>query len=286
MNTLKSTSNKLCTLNILSLVLFSFLLITHQSTQAQVNKSKPKKLLNVGVEEKLGDQIPTNIEFTTSEGKIITTGQIFSGDKPVIINPVYYECPMLCSMVLNSLLDGLQKLAWSPGKQFNILTFSIDPKEGTGLAARNKNNYINNLGKKRASEGWYFLTGDSTNIKNLGDAIGFNFEYDKSKDQYAHSASIVFADPKGKITRYLYGIDFSEINLRNALYESSSGTIGSTIDKIVMYCYQYNPASRSYTPVAINIMKLGGLATLLFLGIFLGLFWLNERRKQTPKITA
>lgn len=268
------------------LVLTLFLLIPYQNTEAQRNKSKPQRLQEVGIEEQLGTAIPADITFTNSKGERITTGDIFSDDKPVIINPVYFECPMLCSMVLNGLLKGAKSLAWKPGNEYNIITFSIDPSEGTDLARTNKTNYLDNLDKKGAEDGWYFLTGDSTNIKRLADAIGFTFEYDKEKDQYAHSAGITFASPERTISRYLYGIEYNTLNLRNALYDSSNGKIGSALDKVVMYCYQYDATSRSYTPVAWNIMKLGGLATFLFLTIFLGLFWLKERRKQSPTITA
>jgi len=286
---LQHTLKKITDINALvtcTAILFLFLLLPYQNTEAQRNESKPENLQEVGIEEQLGNTIPGDITLTNSNGKRITTGEIFNDDKPVIINPVYYECPMLCSMVLNGVLEGAKSLAWSPGKEYTIITFSIDPSEGTELARSNKKNYIKNLNKKKAEEGWYFLTADSTNIKRLADAIGFIFEYDEARDQYAHSAGIAFASPERKITRYLYGIEYNTLNLRNALYDSSDGTIGSAIDKVVMYCYQYDPTSRSYTPVAWNIMKLGGLATFLFLTIFLGLFWLKERRKQSPKITA
>ena len=270
----------------LAIFLFLFVLLPYQNTEAQRNEAKPERLQEVGIEEQLGNTIPGDITFTNSKGKRISTGEIFSDDRPVIINPVYYECPMLCGMVLNGLLEGAQSLAWSPGKEYTILTFSIDPSEGTELAHSNKKNYIANLDKKGAEDGWYFLTGDSTNIKKLADAIGFTFEYDEEQDQYAHSAGIAFASPERKISRYLYGIEYNTLNMRNALYDSSDGKIGSALDKVVMYCYQYDPTSRSYTPVAMNIMKLGGLATFLFLTIFLGLFWLKERGKKSPKITA
>lgn len=253
---------------------------------AQLNRDKPDKLEKAGVVEQLGKTIPPDIAFTNSEGKKVYIKDIFEGDRPVIINPVYYECPMLCSLVLNGLLEGMKELAWAPGKDYKVLTFSIDPEEGTELAGENKKNYLSNLEKNGADSGWYFLTGDSTNIQRLADAIGFEFEYVPERDQYAHAAAIAFASPEAKITRYLYGIDYSEVDLKNALYETANGKIGNTIDKLVMYCYQYNPASNSYTPVAWNIMKIGGLATLLFLGIFLGLFWYNDRRKQSPTSIA
>ena len=250
---------------------------------AQVNNSKPDAVEEVSIEEKLGDFIPSDITLKDSKGNSVTMDDLLRGDKPVIINPVYYECPMLCGLVLNGLLEGMKELAWSPGKDYNVLTLSIDPNEGVDLASQNKKNYVKNLGKNGASDGWFFLTGDSTNIRRLTKAIGFNFTYVPEKDQYAHAAGIALASPSGKITRYLYGIDFKEIDLKNALYEAANGNIGNTLDKLVMYCYQYNPNSNSYAPVAINVMKIGGLATFLFLGIFLSFFWYNEKIRKVER---
>jgi len=255
------------------------------AVQAQLNNSKPDAVEDVKIKEKLGSFIPSDITFTNSEGEIVTTGDIFKGNTPVIINPVYYECPMLCSLVLNGLLDGVKELAWLPGKDYKIVTLSIDPGEGTQLAKQNKSNYIKNLGRDIDEEGWYFLTGDSVNIKRLTESTGFGFKYVPEKNQYAHSAGIIFASPERKITRYLYGIEYNEIDLKNALYETANGNIGNTLDKIVMYCYQYNPASNSYAPVAINIMKIGGALTLFFLATFLGIFWYYDKKKRKAEFS-
>lgn len=269
------------------LLLFLTLLFSIPATQAwgQLNTDQPEKLQQAGVDEQLGSIIPGEITFKDSNGATITVAEIFEGDKPVLVNPVYYECPMLCSLVLNGVLEGAQNVAWSPGKDYKILTFSIDDEETPELAARNKSNYLSNLDRPGADEGWYFLTGDSTSIHTLAEAIGFNFAYDPKSDEYAHAAAIVFASPERKITRYLYGIEYSELNMKNALYEAADGKIGNPLDQIVMYCYQYDPDSRSYVPVAWNIMQIGGLATFLILAIFLGLFWLREKGNN-PKYSA
>lgn len=270
-------------------VLLGILLILTFNTflvQAQLNKSKPDAVEDVQIKEKLGSYLSDDIAFTNSEGKTVTTGDIFNGDIPVIINPVYYECPMLCSLVLNGLLDGVKELAWLPGKDYKIVTLSIDPDEGTQLAKQNKSNYIENFGRDIDNDGWYFLTGDSVNIKRLTESTGFGFKYVPEKNQYAHSAGIIFASPDRKITRYLYGIEYNEIDLKNALYETANGNIGNTIDKLVMYCYQYNPASNSYAPVAINIMKIGGALTLFFLCMFLGFFWYYDRKKRKAEFST
>jgi protein SCO1/2 len=246
----------------------------------QVNDKKPKQLDDVGVDEQLGDTIPFDATFVTSDKDTVTLGQLMKGDQPVILNPVYYECPMLCNLVLNGLFDAVKQLKWQPGKEYKIITVSIDPGETPELAKQNKTNYLDSLNTAAADSGWYFLTGSQEQIDKLTQSVGFKFKYDPVNDQYAHAASIIFLSPNGKISRYLYGIEFSQINMRNALYDAADGTIGNTIDQIVMYCYQYDPSSRSYTPVAVNIMKLGGLVTAVFLGIFLGFFWLREKRSS------
>jgi protein SCO1/2 len=187
---------------------------------------------------------------------------------------------MLCNLVLNGLFEAVKQLQWHPGTEYKIITVSIDAEETPELAQQNRTNYLDRLGIASADSGWHFLTGDQSQIKKLTDAVGFKFKYDPVNDEYAHAASIIFLSPKGTISRYLYGIEFSELNMRNALYDAAEGSIGNTVDQLVMYCYQYDPDSRSYTPVALNIMKLGGLATAIFLGIFLGFFWLREKRSS------
>lgn len=257
----------------------SVLLITDIST-AQLNKSKPAILENIGVEEKLGKQIPLDVTFANSEGDSVTIGDLLEEGKPVLLNPLYYECPMLCGLVLEGVFKVVKELQWNPGEDYIIISFSIDPDETSEHASRSKEKYVNSLKRQGAETGWHLLTGNEKNIKKLTEAIGFNYTYDERTGEYVHAAAISFLSPQGKITRYLYGIEFPEFNLRNALYESADGKIGSTIDRVVLYCFTYDPSSDSYVPVALNIMKLGGLATLIFLGIFLGLFWMREKKSS------
>lgn len=257
----------------------SVLLITDIST-AQLNKSKPAILENIGVEEKLGKQIPLDVTFANSEGDSVTIGDLLEEGKPVLLNPLYYECPMLCGLVLEGVFKVVKELHWNPGEDYIIISFSIDPDETSEHASRSKEKYVNSLKRQGAETGWHLLTGNEKNIKKLTEAIGFNYTYDERTGEYVHAAAISFLSPQGKITRYLYGIEFPEFNLRNALYESADGKIGSTIDRVVLYCFTYDPSSDSYVPVALNIMKLGGLATLIFLGIFLGLFWMREKKSS------
>lgn len=250
-----------------------------QLSQAQVN-STPNEFKNVGITEKLGQKAPLDLVFATSKGDSVKLGDLI-GDRPVILNPVYYECPMLCTLVLNGLLKALQDLAWTPGEEFDVITYSIDPEEHHELAAQNKKAYIEQLGKKGAEKGWFFLTGKNAPLKQLSESIGFNYRWDEETQQWAHGAGIVFLMPDGTISRYLYGIDFNPFDVKNALTESGDGTIGTTADRILLYCYQYDPASRSYVPHAVNIMKIGGLFTLILLGSVLGGLWYKDHKNNS-----
>lgn len=243
---------------------------------AQLNQNRPAILDEIGVDEKPGDTIPLDLEFVNSDGKTVRLGELIEEGKPVLLNPLYYNCPTLCGLVLDAVYNVVDQLAWTPGKDYTIISFSIDPEEGPALAADSKKMYLNNLNRPGAENGWHFLTGEEESIRALTDAIGFRYKYDEKTGEYIHLASIMISSPEGVITRYLYGAGFREFDLRNALFESASGTIGSALDRVLLYCFTYDPASQSYVPVAINIMKLGGLATVIILGIFLGIFWRRE----------
>ncbi|MEQ9310807.1 MAG: SCO family protein [Balneolaceae bacterium] len=255
------------------------------NAEAQLNDSQPEALQGVGIDEHLGDFIPVNARFATSNGDSVTIGSLFQEGKPIILNPLYFECPMLCGLVLDGVLDVADELAWTPGEEYQIISFSIDPKEDHVLAREYKAKYTSKLKKNFAQEGWHFLTGNKSEIDKVIDAVGFKYTEVEGTGEFAHSAAIIMLSPDGKITRYLYGIQYNEFDVRNALYESADGKIGSTAEKILMYCYQYDPDSNSYVPIAVNFMKIGGLATLIILGIFLGLLWLREQGKNvTSKI--
>lgn len=250
---------------------------------AQLNRQKPDNLQDVGIEEHLGEKIPLDLRFATAKGDSVTLKELMSEDKPVLLNPVYYNCPMLCSMVIDAVYTGIEDLKWTPGAEYTIITFSIDPDEDYQLAASTKDSMITKFNRKDAEDGWHFLTGKEDAIRALTEAIGFKFKKVDATGQFAHSASIMFLSPDGTLTRYLYGIKYDEFNFRNALYEAADGEIGSTVDQVLLYCYQYDPDSQSYVPVAWRIMQLGGFATVLVLGIFLGLMWLKEKNSKNDK---
>ena len=263
--------------NTLSIICLILVFSIFDVAIAQLNQSKPAILEEIGVDEKLGETIPMDLEFVNSDGQIVRLADLIEEGKPVLLNPLYYECPILCGLVLDAVFNVVSELAWSPGRDYTIISFSIDPEETPEMAAKSKDQYLTRLGRAGAEQGWHFLTGEEESIKKLTDSIGFRYKYDERTGEYIHLASIMMISPNGTITRYLYGAAFREFDLRNALFEAADGTIGSAMDRVIMYCFTYDPSSQSYVPVAMNIMKLGGLATLIFLGIFLGVFWRRER---------
>lgn len=270
----------------LAIFLLISVILYINDASAQLNQGGPAVLKEIAVDEKLGESVPLDLVFTNSDGEQITLGQLFEADKPVLLNPLYYDCPVLCSLVLDGVFGAVEQLAWTPGTDYTIISFSIDPEEGPDLALSNKEFYLEQLNRENAANGWHFLTGSQESIEKLTDAVGFRYKYEEETGEYIHMASIMMLSPNGKITRYLYGANFKEFDVRNALFEAADGTIGNSLDKVIMYCFTYDPSSQSYVPVAMNIMKLGGLATLIILGIFLSVFWRRERNKKDSTPTT
>lgn len=251
----------------------------------QLNQGNPAILEDIGVDEKLGEQIPSDLTFANSQGDSVSIAELMQNGKPVLLNPLYYECPSLCGLVQEAVFDVVQEMDWSPGTDYTIISYSIDPEETVEHSASSKTEIMQDLNRPGAEEGWHFLTGNEKAIKTLSESIGFKYKYDERIGEYVHQASIMLISPDAEITRYLYGLEIDEFDLRNALYEAADGKIGSTIEKAVLYCYTYDPSSQSYVPFAMNIMKLGGLATILILGIFLTILWKRHGgSEQSPKI--
>jgi protein SCO1/2 len=260
-------------------------LLSVSLSQAQAIKENDANLEQIDVEEKLGDTIPLDLTFTDDRGEDITLGKYFNKGKPVVLILGYYTCPMLCNLVMNGLSDVLRDIPWRPGYEFQIVSVSIDPTETDLVASAKKENYIKSIGKPGISNGWDFLTGPAENSKKLADAVGFKYFYVEDRDQYAHPAVLVILSPDGKITRYLYGIEFVERDFKLAITEASEGKVGSTIDKLILYCYHYDAEEGSYTLFAENVMRLGGIATVILLAVFFFFLFLHERRKK-HKIAA
>ncbi len=243
----------------------------------------PEPFQQAGVDEKLGNQISPDLVFTNSEGQQVRLGDYFGQGRPLIVTFVYYECPMLCTLILNGLTDALKEVALEPGRDFEILTISFDPSETPDLATAKRNAYLKAYDREGAETGWHWHVGDDAEIQRLADQLGFRFYYDEQQQDYAHQAVMFVLTPEGRISRYLYGVMFEPRDVRLALLEAGREHIASTIDRIILFCYHYDPDARGYTLMAWNLMRLGGVMTLGVLGIFLGGFWLREWRRGRPQ---
>jgi protein SCO1/2 len=245
---------------------------------ARAEETTPREMDGVDVVEHLNDQVPLDLTFTDEQGKTVRLGDYIDGLHPVILTLNYYACPMLCSMELNGLVEGIKGLDWTPGQQFQVVTVSIDPSEKPELAAAKKANYLKSLGMDGAEAGWHFLTGEHDHIKQLADTVGFGYRYDPAQKQFAHGAAIFVLSPQGKISRYLYGIEFPPKQLRLGLVEAGEGKTGSVVDRFLLRCYHYDPASRKYGVYVWGVMRAGGVLTMVLLGGFLMFLWRRERR--------
>ncbi|MER3401979.1 MAG: SCO family protein [Armatimonadota bacterium] len=246
----------------------------------QFQEQEQKKILDqVTVQQRLDTQVPLNLTFRDETGKTVRLGDYF-GQRPVILVLAYYECPMLCTVVLNELTRSLHALDYTIGKEFEVITVSISPTETPELALKKKQTYLSAYKKKGAERGWHFLVGDEPNIKALANAVGFQYTYDPRTKQYAHPAVIMILTPQGKLSRYLLGIEFAARDLKFALIEASEGKIGNPVTSAVLYCFQYDPSSGKYGLVILRLVQLAGLITVLSLGLLIGGALLLERRRS------
>lgn len=269
---------------LVSIALLSVLSLTvAPSGDAQIVRDQPAELMAIDVEEHLGDTVPLELIFTDETGRTATLGEFLLADKPNMIVLGYYQCPMLCNLVFNGLADGVNDLGWPLAERYNILSISIAPDETPELAAAKKRNYAKTVTDSGFNSGWLFLTGSADQSKALADAIGFKYYWDESTEQWAHPALVTLLAPDGTISRYLYGIQFEERDLRLGLVEASQGKVGSTIDRIILYCFHYDPDAGGYVVLAGNVMKLGGLVTLALLGGLILLLWMRERKRKTVR---
>ena len=228
----------------------------------------------VTVDEQLGKVVDPDLMFTAENGKKVRLGDFFTDGKPVLLTLNYYSCATLCSAQLNGLLQSMKELDWTAGKEFRIITVSIDPKESAALAKDKRQNYLKELGKGEIE--WHFWVGHESQIKVLADSVGFRYAYDPVAKQYAHPAVIFFLSSKGIVARYLYGIQYKVRDLKFSLIEAAEGRVGSVVDKVIMSCFAYDYSVGKYTPTAFGIMRLGGLASILCLGTFSLVMWRRE----------
>lgn len=229
---------------------------------------RPPGLKNVGIEQHLEEQIPPDLTFRDESGKTVRIGEYF-GPRPMILNLVYYQCPMLCSEVLSGLESALRVLKFDVGKDFDVLTVSFNPNETPEMAAAKKAEYLKRYGRAGAAQGWHFLTGPQESIDALTKAAGFQYQYDAKTGQFAHTTAIMVLTPQGKIAQYYFGVEYAPKDLRLGLVQASQGKIGTVVDQVLLYCYHYDPATGKYGAVITRILQLSAAATILVLGALL-----------------
>jgi protein SCO1 len=238
---------------------------------------KPEVLKQVGLDQKLNNQVPLDLTFRDEKGVTVTLRQLMQ-DKPVILTLVYYQCPMLCTETLNSTLTSLKEIPLSIGKDFNVITVSIDPSEKPILADAKHIMYAGIYGRPGAVNSWHFLTGDEPQIQQLAAAVGYRFVYDKDSSQFAHPAGIMVLTPEGRISRYFYGISYPSRDVRLSLVEASEGRIGSVTDAILLFCFHYDPQTGKYSFVILNVVRVAGALTVIVIVLLMVLFLRREKR--------
>ncbi len=246
---------------------------------AQGQSTLPRPLQQVDFEQKLDAQLPLDLAFRDEAGQSVRLRDYFQPGKPVILVLAYFRCPMLCDQVLNGLTRTMLDLDFNAGKEFEVITVSFDPGETPEMAQAKKKTYLERYGRPGAAAGWHFLTGDAVAIKHLTEAVGFRYRYDEKHQQFAHAAGIVVLTPTGKVSRYFYDVRYSPRDLRLGLVEASNNHIGSLVDRILLFCFHYDPAEGRYGPVVMNFVRLGGVLTMLGVGAFMAILWRRERRR-------
>jgi protein SCO1 len=258
--------------------LASMLLVAVAAPQARALEKLPD---TVGVTEKLGESVPKNLVFTDENGRRVTIGDYLNDGKPVIVALVYYKCALLCNLTLNGITGALRQQTWKLGQEYRVITVSFDPAEKPELARDKQRNYLGALGLTPEEHGrdWPFLTGDQANITALADALGFKFRWDDVNKAWDHTAAIMALSPDGKITRYLYGVQYPSRDVRMSLFEAAGGKVGTTFERALLRCYAYDTSTKSYRVFAVTFVRVGALSVLGMLVILLTLLWRRDLRR-------
>ncbi len=239
---------------------------------------RPPGLQFVGIDQHLNADVPVDLEFRDELGNPVKLADYFGHGRPVILNLGYYQCPMLCSELLQGLVGSMKALTFDLGKDFDVVTVSFDPSETTEMAAAKKRDMMKRYGRPNTAQGWHFLTGKADQVNALTKAVGFEYQFDPKTQQYAHAAAIVMLTPDHHISGYFYGVEFSPKDLRLGLVQASQNRVGNIGDQVLLYCYHYDPRTGKYGAVISNILKLAGLATMLILGTFVFVMFRSDRR--------
>jgi protein SCO1/2 len=268
-------------LTFLMIVLFPLAIAVAQD--APVANIRPSILDKVGIDQKLGAVVPAELVFNDEHGQAVRLGDFF-GNRPIVLVLVYYQCPMLCTMVLNDLLRTMRSMPENVGKDFDVLTVSFDPRDTPDLALLKKKTYLAQYNRPGSEVGWHILTGQQTSISELTDAVGFRYVWDPKFQVFAHASGIIVLTPAGKISRYFFGIDYAPKDLRIALTAANDGQTGGLADAVLLYCFCYDPATGKYGLAISHLLKIGGVLTMLGLsGFVITMLW-RERMNSKPNV--
>jgi protein SCO1/2 len=251
----------------------------HPGEQALTATDRPEGLREVGFDQKLDQMVPLDVRLRDETGTEVRFGDYF-GDKPVILSLAYYSCPMLCGLHLQGLASSLKPLQLDAGEDFTVVTVSFDPRDTAELAVKKKAETLGRYERAGAEKGWHFLTGDAEQIAALTGAVGFRYQYDAARGEYAHPAGIVILTPEGRVSRYLFGVDYPPRDVRLGLVESAAGKIGTVIDQVLLFCFHYDPAMGRYSAIALNSVRAGGVLTILGLVAFVGVSLRREAARR------
>jgi protein SCO1/2 len=255
--------------------------------QEGISNTTPPELQGVDIVEHLGGPLPGDTAFRDADGKSVKLGDFFDGKRPTLFVFAYHTCPMLCSLVLDATVKALNDVPWTVGDEFDVVSMSIDPHDTPETATKKRAQVVSEYPRAKGStRGWHFLVGDEENIRRVTRAVGFQYNYDARQKQYAHPAAIYLLTPQGNVARYLYGIQYAPGDVRLGLLEASEGRSITTTERLLLYCYHYDPQGKKYSLVASNVMRLGGGVTVVALGSFLTIMWARERRKRKAALTS
>jgi protein SCO1 len=247
--------------------------------EGSVNQT-PKELEGIGITERLAHPLDLSTPFVADTGEQVTLGKYFSSGRPVLLSIVYYNCASLCNLHLNGVTAALKEMPWTAGQEFELVAISMDARETPAIAAAKKANYIKAYGRPDAASGWHFLTGSAASIERVTKDLGFKFRWEEQTNQFAHASAAVIITPGGVVSRYIHGISPQAQDFRFALFDASGGKVGNIIDKLVMFCFKYDPLKSKYTLYAWNIMRIGMVATALIVAVLLVPLWWRERQSQ------
>ena len=247
----------------------------------QTSNGLPETLKKVGIEQRLGETLPLETAFKDENGRDVKLGEYFSKGRPVVLALVYYECPMLCNQVLNGLTGSMKGVSFDAGKDFDVVAISFDARENEKpeLAKNKKASYVERYGRPGTESGFHFLTGTQESIDAVTKTAGFSYEWDEKSNQFAHASAVIITNPNGKLSRYLYGIDYSPKDLKFGIIDSADNKIGSAADQLLLYCYHYDPSTGKYGFAVLSAMRIGGIATVLGMGLMGFVFWRRNKKK-------